>query len=347
MRTDENSIKSGEIPASGFLDRMQFFYELFPYPNRPMFMRPDPEGSLDAHAGFSKMLAEKGSALTPCQIEDLRLRDVRFEFPRNKKIALVGCGTDEPLLFRMLHPQNPILAVDLSLKSLKRARRKIYWHRLRPVTLIQGDATLALREHAPFSHIQCFGVLHHQPDPKSMISAMARSLERNGTLRLMIYSRTGRRLERGIQRKFTGLWNPAAKDSKSTDWSAFTPSSGWKLFLASAKLLCWRLALPLISPKAGALRFRYIGLSRARLADAFLHPSDHPLDLKDVLNWSKSAGLEPVAHDSKSYELGPLNSHSDTSNSLETLVSEEDRGNISSNIVLVFKKVGAESWITR
>jgi SAM-dependent methyltransferase len=350
MRADENSLNTQDIPAAGFLDRMQFFYELFPYPNRPLLMRPNPEGSLEAHAGFSKIIAEKGSSLTHEHIADLKLRDLRFAFPAQQKIALVGCGTDEPLLFRILHPHNPIIAIDLSLKSLQRAQRKINWNRLRPVTLVQGDASHALGEYGPFAHIQCFGVLHHQPEPKMMISSMADALERNGTLRLMIYSRTGRRLERGIQRKFLDLWKPASSNTSARASATEPPSrshSAWKLSLTSLKLLWWRLALPLIAPKTLALRFRYVGLSRARVADAFLHPSDHPLDLRDVLLWSRQAGLELVSHEAQSYDLGRLASHSDSPQSLDTLVSEEDRGNISSNIVLVFKKVGAGTWTTK
>jgi hypothetical protein len=218
------------------------------------------------------------------------------------------------------------------------------------VTLVQGDATHAVREQGPFSHIQCFGVLHHQPRPEAMISAMADALERNGTLRLMIYSRTGRRLERGIQRKFSTLWKakePIPTTGSSETERPDTPHSVWKLSFTSLKLLWWRLALPLIAPKTSALRFRYIGLSRSRVADAFLHPSDHPLDLKDVLKWSEQCGLELVAYESSSFDLGRLASHSETPQSIDTLVSEEERGNISSNIVLVFKKVGADTWTTK
>ncbi|MEY3903714.1 MAG: hypothetical protein RL189_3020, partial [Pseudomonadota bacterium] len=61
MRTLEDSINTEPSTASGFLDRMQLFYELFPYPNRPFFLRPDPEGSIESHAGFARILAEKGS----------------------------------------------------------------------------------------------------------------------------------------------------------------------------------------------------------------------------------------------------------------------------------------------
>ncbi|MEN9810891.1 MAG: hypothetical protein RLZZ488_2458 [Pseudomonadota bacterium] len=348
MRALEDSINSELSTASGFLDRMQFFYELFPYPNRPFFLRPDPEGSIESHAGFARILAEKGASMGAAAIADLHLRDVRHAFANNKKIALVGCGTDEPLLFRLLHPHNPIVGIDLSLKSLRRAQRKIGWHRLRPVRLIHGDACAALGEEGLFSHIQCFGVLHHQPQPQKMMSAMAQSLELDGTLRLMIYSRTGRRLERGLQKKFLSLWGMGQSAPQSDEQSAAIGRfAKYSLFLTSLKLLLWRMSIPLLARKTLSLRFRYVGFSLARIADAFLHPSDHPLGVNDVLNWAEKEGLQLIAHEAKSYDLGTLSSHSSKPAPVQTLVSEEERGNISSNIVLVFRKVGAGEWISR
>lgn len=348
MRVVENSIKVNANPAKAFLDRMQFFYELFPYPNRPWFLRPDPNGSIDAHAGFSALVAKNHDSKTSLDLSDLHIRDVRHAFSKNKKIALVGCGTDEPLLFRLLHPHNPIVGIDLSLRSLQRAQRKLTWHRVKPIRLIHGDACLALDEESPISHIQCFGVLHHQPDPRKLLSAMARALEKDGTLRLMIYSSTGRRLERGLQRKFLNLWEARNAQENSND-SEITPTrfSSIKLNWTSVKLLCWRLCLPFISPKTLARRFAYVGFSRARIADAFLHPSDHPLSLKDTLTWASELGLELIAHEAKSYDLGWMISPAPIKTPIETLVSEEERGNIASNIVLVFRKVGADTWTSK
>lgn len=347
MRVVENSVISEVHSAQGFLDRMQFFYELFPYPNRPLFLRPDPEGSIETHAGYSKILAEKGASLTAEALEDIQLRDVRHAFPKDKKIALVGCGTDEPLLFRVLHPYNPLVGIDLSLKSLERAQRKLNWHRLRPARLIHGDACFALPEEGPFAHIQCFGVLHHQPNPRKMLAAMAQNLEKNGTLRLMIYSRTGRRLERGVQKKFISLWSRVEQKLQGKIETHPTRSTAWALSWASLKLFLWRITLPFFAPKTLAARFRYIGISRARIADAFLHPSDHPLNLAELLIWASQEGLELVSHRAQSYDLGQLASHSNSPVPIGTLVSEEERGNISSNIVLVFKKVGAGTWTTK
>jgi SAM-dependent methyltransferase len=347
MRSVENSITSEAERAKSFLDRMQFFYELFPYPGRPVFLRPNPNGSLEAHAGFSAIVAQNTPSLSEETVRDLKLRDVRHAFPSKKKIALVGCGTDEPLLFRVLHPHNPIVGFDLSLKSLLRAERKIRWHQLKPVDFEHGDANHSLALSGTFDHIQCFGVLHHQPEPKKLMKTMSNALNPGGTLRLMIYSSNGRRLERGVQKKFLGLWEakPSATTNQENTAGAMAPSKG-RLMLASFKLSLWRALLPVFARKSLSLRFRYLGLSPARIADAFLHPSDHALSLAETLAWADGNGLQLVYHRAKSYDLGVLCSHSTSNSSLQTLVSEEESGNIASNIILVFKKVGGRSWIS-
>ncbi|MEN9528365.1 MAG: hypothetical protein RI932_238 [Pseudomonadota bacterium] len=339
MRADENSLNNNDAHPTGlFLDRMQFFYELFPYPNRPFFLRPDPKGSLEAHAGYSQILATQEESSFPGNFDDLQLRDVRHAFAVSKRIALVGCGTDEPLLFRALHPHNPIVAIDLSHRSLLRAEKKLRWHRFKPVTLIHGDAEIALKQEGVFDHMQCFGVLHHQPEPQKLLQAMATALAKDGTLRLMIYSSKGRQLERGLQRRFQSFWqslNTAIGESNAAPLGTRI-NLKWVAF----KLLLWRMFLPMFGSSVKSKRFRYIGLSRARLADAFLHPSDHPLRLRDTLEWAAQCGLKLVAYKAKSYDLGWLSAQTNPQNSIQTLVDEEERGNISTNIVLVFKKVG-------
>jgi SAM-dependent methyltransferase len=324
-------VSPSDSSSESFLQKMQIFYELFPYPDRPIFMRPNPNGSIDAHAGACALLAEYGTHLSADAFQDLKLRDVRHAFSTKKRIALIGCGTDEPLLFRILHPHNDIVGIDLSLRSIRRAQRKLQWHRLRPVEFVHGEAHSALGAGAlgVFDHIQCFGVLHHQPNPRDLLSAMSAALNTNGTLRLMIYSRTGRRLERGIQKKY----RPLAMSQR-----AFT--------LTSLRLFLWRLFLPFFAKKTLSQRFRYIGFSRARIADAFLHPSDHPLSLKDTLRWAEAEGLQLVYHRAKSYERGLICSHANVHSPVQTLIDEEENGNISSNIVLVFKKVGTHTWMS-
>ncbi|MEY4064735.1 MAG: hypothetical protein RIR26_943 [Pseudomonadota bacterium] len=356
MRAGENSLNTQKTPSAGlFLTRMQLFYELFPYPNRPFFMKPNPHGSVETHAGTSQLLALTSDEQKTKVSEKISLSEARAAFNSDKRIALVGCGTDEPLLFRVLHPNNPIVAIDLSRSSLARAARKLRWHGLKPVTCVHGDAQVALQHETPFDHIQCFGVLHHQPEPEKLITAMADKLKTGGTLRLMIYSCTGRRLERGLQKKFALLWrgmgekeddahgnsHPHSHTHSTLEFTQPSPSARLKLAGMSLLLLLWRLFLPLLGSSAKAGRFRYIGFSRARVADALLHPSDHALSLKNTIAWAQTAGLALVAYKAKSYDLGQISSHSCPPVALQTLVDEEERGNISTNIVLVFKKVGS------
>jgi hypothetical protein len=158
----------------------------------------------------------------------------------------------------------------------------------------------------------------------------------------MIYSSSGRRLERGIQRKFSSCWDSIRNCDELGGLRQFFKRIhlNWTAF----RLLCWRVLLPLLGSRTKSMRFKYVGLSRARLADAFLHPSDHALHLSDIVQWAAEFGLKVVFYKAKSYELGQINSLSTPKISLQTLVDEEERGNISTNIVLVFKKVDTPQW---
>jgi SAM-dependent methyltransferase len=302
------------MTTSKSLARMRLFYNLFPYPNRSRFLSPDPEAQLVAHAGFPRLMAEgkeetaralwrsyrsprvlgvpgwPGIARFPDGTGRCRREELESHFPAAERIALVGCGTDEPLLMRLLHPDNPLQAMDLSRRSLLIARSKEAFARLRArlrpggralrgkTTYVAGDAAALLRAGPPgtYSHIQCFGVLHHQEDPGALLAAMFHALAPGGTLRLMVYSHRGRRLERRIQARYSALWEGAE------DWFRVPPLVG-RLLWENAKLFLWRVAKGWFGRRAGAVRrFRYLGHSRAVVADALMHPSDPGLPLPDL-----------------------------------------------------------------
>ena len=102
----------------------------------------------------------------------------------SENIALVDSGTDEPLLFRKLHPKNKIYSFDLSRRSLMKGRIKLFLDdfvknifflnlfRLKNVFVL-GDASSKLFKFWNyFSYIQWFGVLHHKPKAEEMVQSM-------------------------------------------------------------------------------------------------------------------------------------------------------------------------------
>ena len=367
------------------LQKMRHFYEVFPYPNRPLLLEPDPQGSLLAHAGFSAWAATQevhkarrvwqasrqrvaGSTATiPNDTHsekvtksseaalDLGTKGISKSildecFRADKRILLVGCGTDEPLLFRILHPQNEIVGIDLSAGTLRRARKKLVLHSIRNfvstagaswwnrrwkagTTLLQGDATeiLAQQKMGKYDHVQCFGVLHHQPNPRALLAQLSQSMNLEATLRVMIYSHKGRRLERRIQNRYVGLW-----DSLMTSRQSFR--AVLKLRVQHALLRFWQIYNFVLHSGPASFRFRYLGLSSSTVADALLHPSDPGFPPENLLTWSKELGLKLVFCEARINSEGWISGFADARQVWEKIVEADAKDGLLSNIVAVFKK---------
>lgn len=328
------------------LQKMQKFYELFPYPNRSFFASPQIYPSLMTHMGFSSLLKERderaqtiwgllrftGSShglSKEVLLEHLpRLNDLS----QNKTIGIVGCGTDEPLLFKKIHPQSFIVAMDLSKRSLRIAKLKLMRHfltsRLSTVKFVAGDATdILLQNDVKYDHLQCFGVLHHQPVPKQLFAAMAESLKTGGTLRLMVYSDKGRRLERRVQERFKDVWSEASPLKQTA-----------KLVMARWKLFGWQLANKFRPNSSIAKRFRYLGLNSSSVADAFMHPSDPGFDLNSLVQWADEFGFEFLFSEAKVDEKGWIAGFKDPLKSYKEIISYDLEDKLLSNIVLVLEK---------
>jgi SAM-dependent methyltransferase len=327
------------------LERMRRFYNRFPYPGRSLFLFPYWRHSWLSHAGFALLCArrplralelwrmargvESQSGTVRAKSGD-HVSEVASELSSDKRLLLVGCGTDEPLLFRLLHPRNPLVGIDLSARSLARARARLRIYRLThprvapaAVEFHEGDATAILNAGhlGTFDFIQCFGVLHHQPDAQPLLASMSRVLASGGFLRLMIYAHHGRRLERRLQRRFL------ADDADGR----LSLRQSWRLWF-------WQMAGFLGFHRPMFRRFRYIGTSRRAVADAFLHPSDPGLPLERLLELSAQVGLTCRFCEAKIWNEGWVAAAGDCSALLNRLAVADRRGDVVSNIILIFQK---------
>lgn len=330
------------------LAKMREFYELFPYPNRPLVLEPESRGLALSHAGFASLAARGEIARCEYLVEKQSARGVvsradmvalNKELSISHRILSVGCGTDEPLLLRKLHRQSEIVGIDLSQGSIDRAKEKIRafrfksffrFRRVNPVTLLAGDAETILKSKTcgKFDHIQCFGVLHHQSEPEKLMEAMANSLQLGGTLRLMIYSNKGRRLERRIQKRFSELWE--------TQGSSLMRRL--RIKFAHLKLVVWQFLCFFFLRNSKHYRFRYLGLNSASVADALLHPSDPGLNILDCIDMAKRQGLKLVYCEGKCEKSGALKDLRSAENTAKVLAEADARQELLSNFTCIFVK---------
>jgi SAM-dependent methyltransferase len=312
---------------------------MFPYPNRFLLARPSREGSLTSHGGFFRII-ENGKFEIARRIWAIQrsahslakrtiFQIIEEEFSESAKILLVGCGTDEPLLFRTLHPQNRISAIDLSSKSVSRAKLKLamFGNESHKTNFVVGDFLTQVlpKEWTAFDYIQSFGVIHHQNDPKLFFEKLVTILAPRGVLRVMVYSCTGRRLERKIQSKNIELWQQN--------------SSCWQIRKEHISMFVSHILSFFLLGKTGwRNRFRYLGASPSSVADALLHPSDPGLSPAQLCQWAKNSGLKTLFCEANVYSKGWIAGIENPEEILSEILLAESNSNLVSNITLVFQK---------
>ncbi|QEM67764.1 class I SAM-dependent methyltransferase [Geobacter sp. FeAm09] len=241
-------------------------YELYPYPRYPLLasVRRCDTYALNLTAVWTRF----NGALPP---------------PEAQRILIAGCGSFSPYPFALANPDAAITALDLSERSLRRARLHCLLHGRTNVTYRQGDLLDAPLTGGPFGLIDAYGVLHHLDDPLAGLTALAGRLAPGGVVRLMVYSRYARREEEAIRRAFrlVGITDPAAA----------------RRLMARAK------------PGSRLRRFAETSDEASfdsGLADALLHPRVRTFRVAGLLDLVRQSGLEPLlfAHHGAREDVG-------------------------------------------
>jgi hypothetical protein len=200
-----------------------------------------------------------------------------------------------------------------------------------------------------YDHVVCFGVLHHQRNPREMLDSLIDGLAKGGTLRIMVYSKTGRQLERasqhilakagasttaGLAPGLLGLLGLRFKARRLQLWLLGSRISG---FFASNQVQSG--TGPRVRPD---LRFGYmLRGGSARIADGLLHPCDPGLDPGDVVSWAQSRGCELLFCCARSHLLGDLVGIAHPLGTWAQIIKEEASGNLVSNIEMIFARHGS------
>jgi SAM-dependent methyltransferase len=188
-----------------------------------------------------------------------------------KEILIAGCGTFAPYPWSIANPDCKITALDLSEKSLKRARLHCLLHWRRNVVYRCGDLRDSAAISGEFGLIDSYGVLHHLDDPLSGLRSLEARLMPGGILRIMVYSRYARKEEESIRRalRLLGVSNPSQ----------------------ARKLL--KKARP-GSRLAGYMAASDEARTDAGIADALLHPNVHTFRIDSLMDVIRQTGLKPL-----------------------------------------------------
>jgi SAM-dependent methyltransferase len=235
-------------------DDVRTHYELYPYPRYPLLatVRRCDTYALNLTALWSRF----NGSLPP--------RDAQ-------RILIAGCGSFSPYPFSLANPDTPITALDLSARTLHRARLHCLLHGRTNVSFCRGDLLDASLTDGPFGLIDAYGVLHHLDDSLAGLKALAGRLAPGGVLRLMVYSRYARREEESIRRAFRmlGVADPAAVRGMI---ARARPGSRLRRFADASDEAVYD----------------------SGLADALLHPRVHTFRVGGLLELVRQSGLEPL-----------------------------------------------------
>lgn len=235
-------------------DPVQAHYQNHPYPSYPLIASVR---RCDTYAlNLDSLWARFNRTLPP---------------PEAKKILIAGCGTFAPYPWAVANPDVPITALDLSERSLRRARRHCILHGRRNVVYRCGDLADRAAIDGEFGLIDSFGVLHHMEEPLAGLKSLERGLAPGGILRIMLYSRYARREEEAIRRAFRLL--------------GIDSTGGARGLLRKAA--------------AGSRLANYLAASdepatASGLADALLHPRVRTYRIDELLEMVSQTGLEPL-----------------------------------------------------
>ena len=228
-------------------------YELYPYPHYPLLASVR---RCDTYASNLAALWSRFNGELPGQ---------------DPRILIAGCGSFAPYPFALANPATSITALDLSARSLRRARLHCLLHGVRGVEFRAGDLRDPLALQGDFGMIDAYGVLHHLEDPLAGLRALAARLVPGGILRVMVYSSYARREEESIRRALRLL--------KVRD-----PETVRSLIARSA-------------PESRLRRFSDASdevSQRSGLADALLHPLVRTYRIDSFMELVRSCSLQPL-----------------------------------------------------
>lgn len=259
---DENRVLTeSQDSVDGLLAK---FYRRFPWPWQPI--------------KFDYLEdTEFGSSMLNQDIGDFTHRTV----PRDAKIWVAGCGTNQALHTALKFPHASVIGSDLSSKSLELCAKN---------AKELGVTNLEVREeslnHVPykqqFDYVISTGVIHHNAEPKTTLEKLSEALKPGGIMEMMVYNR--------YQRITTSTFQKAIRIFGEQRGGAIDFDADFSVAKKIAKGL----------PKGSMLEqafvhTQYMDWSDSDFADLFIHPCEHSYTVESLGDLAATCGLEYVA----------------------------------------------------
>jgi 2-polyprenyl-3-methyl-5-hydroxy-6-metoxy-1,4-benzoquinol methylase len=240
------------------------FYKKFPWPWQPMKF----DYLADRDFGHNMLNQDLG---------DFTHRAV----PRDAKIWVAGCGTNQALHTALKYPHATVIGSDLSSKSLELCAKNA-----RELGVTNLEVKEESLNHVPyreqFDYVMSTGVIHHNADPQATLEKLVGALKPDGIMELMVYNR--------YQRITTSAFQKAVRVFGEQRGGAVDFDADFR----TAKKIAGGL------PKGGMLEqafvhTQYMEWSDSDFADLFIHPVEHSYTVESLEDLAASCGMEYAA----------------------------------------------------
>lgn len=253
---DDENLVLADSPDSADLLNAEF-YTRFPYPWRALTF------SYLENPYFETIMLNQDVGAWQCDL-----------LPRNPRIWIAGCGTNQAILTALRFPLACVLGTDISAGSLDICSQTAKQLGISNLELKQESINEAGYKDE-FDYIISTGVIHHNADPQATLQRIATALKPSGILELMVYNRFHWTIPAAFQ-KAVRILN---RDETTIDFE-----SG----LSLAKTIIEEVSA---DTSIGVVA-RYREFSDAMLADELLQPILHSYTVESLTDMAESSGLE-------------------------------------------------------
>lgn len=193
--------------------------------------------------------------------------------PRNPKIWVAGCGTNQAIFTALRFPEAEVLGTDISTGSLAICRKSASDCGLRNLRL-EEESLNSVTYREEFDYIISTGVIHHNADPSIPLARFAAALKPHGVIELMVYNYFHRILTTAAQKAIRHLFG---SDSLDTQFSMIR-----------------RLIdkFPLRNNTMSKMFNEMRNQTEPELADTVLQPVEYSYTIESLGEMLKNAGLE-------------------------------------------------------
>ena len=247
------------VNTSDSVDKLNArFYEKFPYPWPPMkfVILSDPS--------FETTMLNQNLGYWADSV-----------IPKNPKIWVAGCGTNQAIITALKFPEAAVLGSDISTKSLEICSN---------TSKDMGISNLELKEESlnkitykeKFDYIISTGTVHHNLDPEATLKNLANALKPTGIMELMVYNKYNWSIPAAIQKTIKIL-------------SRFNTGTDFNSELSIAKKI-----IDVFSKNNSISDYlqQFKSCPESLMADALLQPILHSYTIETLEKMSSICGLE-------------------------------------------------------